>query len=101
MGSSFTLDGSMVPRTVKRHANHRLEERVDAQSQTAVMEFRQRKHVVRLVNISASGAMIIFSLIPQIGEPIKLQLIGHGQVDATVRWVRGGRIGVSFAARLE
>lgn len=101
MDSSFSLDGSMVPRAVMRQADHRDEVRVDAQSQTAVLEFRDRKHVVRLVNISRSGAMIIFSLIPHIGETIRLQLIGRDQVDGRVCWVRDGRIGVSFAAPLE
>jgi hypothetical protein len=100
MASSFSLDGGMIPRRVKRTADHRDEERVDAQSQTAVLEFRGRRHVVRLVNISRSGAMVIFSLIPNIGEPIKLQLIGHGHVDGQVRWVRDGRIGVGFSAAL-
>ncbi|QIL03213.1 PilZ domain-containing protein [Sphingomonas sinipercae] len=100
MASNFTLDGAMIPRNAQRSADHRDEERIDAQSQTAVMEYRGRRHVIRLVNISRSGAMVIFSLIPHIGEPIKLQLIGQGLVDGQVRWVRDGRIGVSFSAPL-
>lgn len=101
MASKFTLDGSIVPRAVTRSADHRAEPRLDAQSQTAVLELRGRKHVVRLVNLSDSGAMIIFSLIPIIGEPISLQLIGRGQVSGSVCWVRDGKIGVSFAAPKE
>ena len=100
MASSYSLDGSIIPRSVKRHAQERDEERVDAQSQTAVLEYRGRRFVVRLVNISRSGAMVIFSLIPHIHEPITLQLIGHRVVKAHVRWVRDGRIGVSFVAPL-
>jgi len=101
MASKFMLDGSMVPRAAKRHVDHRLESRTEAQSQTAVLEFRGRRHVVRLVNISEGGAMVIFSLIPFIGETITMQLIGRGQVTASVCWVRDGRIGVSFAAPKE
>ena len=96
MGAKFSLDGSMIPRTVKRMLDERTEERIPASSQTAVMEFRARKHVVRLVNTSSSGAMVIFSQVPHIGEEVSLQLLDRGQVYAKVRWVRDGRIGISF-----
>lgn len=101
MAAKFSLDGSMIPRTVKRMFDERTEERVPASAQTAVMEFRGRKHVVRLVNTSASGAMVIFPQVPHIGERISLQLRDQGQVYAQVRWVRDGRIGISFEGQLE
>lgn len=101
MASQFKLDGSIVPRTQTRHIDERCEPRVDASSQTAVLEFRGRKHVVRLVNLSPSGAMVIFSLIPHIGETISITLIGRARIDGSVCWVRDGKIGVSFAAPLE
>ena len=96
MPGKFSLDGGMIPRTVKRMFDERTEEREEADSETAVMEFRERKHVVRLVNTSPSGAMVIFSLVPHIGEQVYLQLLDRGQVTAKVRWVRDGRIGISF-----
>ncbi len=96
MGSKFSLDGGMIPRSVKRTANHRCEDRVDAESQTAVLDFRGRKHVVRLVNVSPSGAMIIFPLTPKIGEEISLQLRDHGRQTGRVVWVRDGCIGVTI-----
>jgi hypothetical protein len=40
--------------------------------------------------------MVIFPLVPHIGEQVSLQLIGQGLMSATVRWVRDGRVGVSF-----
>lgn len=101
MASNFRLDGSMVPRSATRHVDERGEPRLDAQSQTAVLEFRGRRHVVRLLNISPSGAMVIFSLIPHIGETISMQLIGRGQVSGHVCWVRDGKIGVTFAGPKE
>lgn len=94
------LDGSIVPRAASRHVDERTEPRSDAQSQTAVLEFRGRRYVVRLVNISDSGAMVIFSLIPHIGETISMQLIGRGRVSGYVCWVRSGKIGVSFTGPL-
>ena len=96
MPSKFGLDGGMIPRTVKRMLDERTEERFDANAQTVEMEFRGRKHMVRLVNTSPSGAMVIFSLVPHIGEQVSLQLVDQGQVFALVRWVRDGRIGISF-----
>ena len=96
MAAKFSLDGAMIPRTVKRMLDERSEERVPASSETAVMHFRGGKHAVRLVNRSASGAMVIFPLVPHIGEQVSLQLLDQGQITATVRWVRDGRIGISF-----
>jgi len=101
VAAKFSLDGGMIPRTVKRMLDERGEERVPATSGTAVMEFRGRKHVVRLVNSSPSGAMVIFSLVPHIGEQVSLQLLDRGQVYAKVRWVRDGRIGISFDGQPE
>jgi hypothetical protein len=92
----FSLDGAMIPRTVKRLLDERSEERYSAGLVTAAMEFRGRKHLVRLVNTSPSGAMVIFPLVPHIGERLTLQLLDRGQIDAKVRWVRDGRIGISF-----
>ena len=72
-----------------------------AVSHTAVLEFRGRKHVVRLVNVSKCGAMVLFPHVPNIGERLPLQLLDQGFVSAQVRWVKDGRIGLSFASPLE
>jgi hypothetical protein len=101
VASSFALDGSMIPRSEKRAIDERLETRHPAVSSTAVLEFRGRKHVVQLINVSKSGAMVIFPHVPNIGERLPLQLIDHGFVSTQVRWVKDGRIGLSFASPLE
>ncbi len=101
MPAKLSLDGGMIPRSVKRMLDERTEERVPAASETAVMDFRGRKHVVRLINTSPSGAMVIFSLVPHIGEQVSLQLLDQGQVSARVRWVRDGRVGISFDGQPE
>ena len=100
MASSFFLDGGMIPRTAARIIDERAEPRRAATSSTAVLEFRGRKHVVRLVNISGSGAMVIFPHVPNIGERLVLQLLDRGLVSSQVRWVKEGRIVVSFDAPL-
>jgi hypothetical protein len=101
VGAKFSLDGGMIPRTVKRMFDERCEERVEADLQTAVFTHRGQEHVVRLVNVSASGAMVIFSGMPHIGEAVSLQLLGRDAVIGHVMWVRDGRIGVNFTAALE
>ena len=92
------LHGSMIPRGVRRMFDERSEPRQEVESQTAVLELRGRKHMVRIANVSGSGAMVIFSLMPHIGEGVVLHLLGRGRVYGTVCWVRDGRIGVNFAA---
>lgn len=101
MALSFILDGGMIPRSERRRIDERQEPRHAAQSNTAVLEFRGRKHVVRLINVSKSGAMVVFPHMPNIGERLPLQLIDHGFVWTQVRWVKDGRIGLSFASPLE
>ncbi|HKX92433.1 MAG TPA: PilZ domain-containing protein [Sphingomicrobium sp.] len=91
----------MIPRSERRTIDERLEARMPAASSTAVLEFRGRNHVVRLVNVSVSGAMVIFPYVPHIGEKLRLQLLDQGQVSAQVRWVKDGRIGLSFASAAE
>ncbi|HEY6049235.1 MAG TPA: PilZ domain-containing protein [Sphingomicrobium sp.] len=88
----------MIARSAERCIDERGEPRVPAVSSTAVLDFRGRKHVVRLVNVSNSGAMVIFPHLPNIGERLALQLLDRGSVSAQVRWVKDGRIGLSFTA---
>ena len=101
VAARYGLDGNMIPRTVKRIFDQRSEERIDAGSQTAVLNFRGRAHVVRLLNLSRSGAMLSFHVVPHIGEEVSLQLIDHGEQPGFVRWARDGRIGIHFAHGLE
>lgn len=98
MASSFFLDGTMIPRTEQRTIDERGEPRRPALSNTAVLEFRGRKHVVQLINISPSGAMVLFPHVPNIGERLPLQLLERGVVVSQVRWVRDGRVGLSFGS---
>ena len=100
MASKY-LDGSMVPRSVTRSADHRTEPRADAHSQPATLRLRGRTHPVELVNLSRSGAMLILPLIPHIGETISLDIAGRGRANGHVCWVRNGRIGVTFSDPLE
>jgi len=99
--ASRYLDGSMVSRSVIRNWDQRDEPRSEAGCQTAILEFRGRRHEVRLANVSRSGAMLIFSLIPHIGETISIRLAGRRTLSGSVCWVRDGKIGIAFAGPVE
>ena len=101
MPSRFHLHGDMIPRSVKRMFDERGEERIDAGSKSAVLSLRKRNHVVALMNLSRSGAMIRFAGEAHIGESVSLQLLDRGAIAGQVRWLRDGRMGVSFAQPLE
>ena len=101
MGHKFSLDGAMIPRAVRRVFDEREEERIDVGSQSAVLAIRGRNHVVRLLNLSRAGAMVIYHDMPHIGEEVSLKLLERGDVGGYVRWVRDGRVGIHFARPLE
>src|SRR5436309_1844087 len=54
----------MIPRGAQRSIDEREELRHPSVSNTGVIEFRGRKHVVRLINVSKSGAMVLFPNVP-------------------------------------
>jgi hypothetical protein len=91
----------MIPRTVKRMFDERSEERLDADSQTAILSLRGHNHIVGLVNLSRSGAMLRFTGDAHIGETVSLQLLDRGTIGGQVRWLRDGRMGVHFTQPLE
>lgn len=101
MSDRFQLDGAMIPRTVRRMFDERAEERLDAGSQTAVLALRGKSHVVQLVNLSRSGAMVRFAADAHIGESVTLQLLDRGTIAGQVRWLRDARMGIGFARPLK
>ena len=80
MPGKFGLDGGMIPRNVRRMFDQRDEPRFDIEGdlQTAVLTHGGRNHVVRVANISGSGAMVVYPETPHIGEEVTLQLLDHG-----------------------
>jgi hypothetical protein len=86
----------MIARKAKREVDERLEERIPKPKATAMLEHRGQCHCVQVVNLSPSGAMLAFDAVPYIGEQVGVQLVDRDRQRATVRWVRDGRIGVSF-----
>src|SRR5262245_22808861 len=101
MSSRFQLHGNMIPRSVKRIFDERSEERVEPGSLTALLSFRGHNHIVTVVNLSRSGAMLRFNGDAHIGESVAFQLLDRGTIAGQVRWLRDGRMGVYFATPLE
>lgn len=97
LANSPELNRSSIGDGLRRLLDQRTEQRIEGETQTAVLNHRGHRHVVRIANLSASGAMIAFTGELAEGDEILLQLLDHGAVPAQVRWVRDGRVGVVFA----
>lgn len=93
--------GGWIPRALRRLLDEREESRAEGSLQNAVLTHRGRDHVVRVSNVSSSGAMVAYSEIAAIGDAVTLLLLDHGAVAGQVRWVRDGHVGINFAAPLE
>jgi len=90
----------MIPSSVRRMFDQRRELR-DSSGVSALIEWRGTSLAVGLANVSLSGAMVICSEIPHIGEEVALQLADRAPVPGVVCWVRDGRIGIHFVASLK
>lgn len=101
VAAKFSLEGGMIPRSVKRMFDHRVEPRLEPDEDCAVLDHRGQQHAVKVINVSLSGAMVNFDLMPHIGERVQLKLLGRKPAPGFVRWVRDGRIGVNFDTPLE
>jgi hypothetical protein len=94
--SMLRLAGSMIPRMQRRLADARAEPRFDDLADRMILTLRGQAHLLPVLNVSARGAMIESELVPNIGESVTVQLEERGPIDAYVRWVRDGRIGLNF-----
>lgn len=86
---------------LRRLLDERSEPRARESSQTAVLSARGANHVVRVLNLSSSGAMIHFPGDIGDGEDVTIQLLDHGPVAGQVRWSREGCVGIHFHAPID
>ena len=94
------LCGEMIERAEKRTVDQRSEARHENLVDCSTLFFRGGVHLVPVVNISTRGAMIVCALDPRIGENVIIRFEGCSPIYATVRWVRGGRVGLAFGSEL-
>jgi hypothetical protein len=90
-----------IPRSEARTSNQRSEDRHLNLAERAEVRFRGRRYDVGVVNVSRHGAMIEAPIEPRIGEKMQIRFERLNRTDCTVRWVRGGRIGLEFAQETE
>jgi PilZ domain len=96
-----SLASLAIPRTEARTCNQRREDRHLNVVEQAEIRFRNRRHEVGIVNVSAHGAMIESGIEPRIGERMQIAFADCNRTECSVRWVRNGRIGVEFARETE
>ena len=89
-----SLAALQIARSERRTTDQRREDRHWGIVERAMIVFRRKKSLVRVVNVSAGGLMIESDIEPRIGETICVQFEGFGQLQGTVRWVRQGRVGL-------
>jgi hypothetical protein len=89
-----SLASLAIARTERRTQNQRRNDRYPHLVRKAVLRFRGRKSEAEVINVSAGGIMIESCLEAHIGEPITIMFEGFEPVRATVRWIKGGRIGL-------
>lgn len=96
-----SLAALAIPRTESRTCNQRREDRHLGVADRAELTFRRRKYDVAVVNVSPHGAMIEADLEPRIGERMTIRFEGGDRTECTVRWLRGGRVGIEFSQQTE
>ena len=90
------LVGKIIPRAQQRFADNRSEPRHDGLVERAIVVFRGQDYLVPVANISSRGTMIECDILPRIGEAVLIQFENCCRIHGFVRWVRDGRVGLSF-----
>lgn len=85
-----------IPRGERRATDQRREDRHWGVVDRAMLQFRRKKLLVRVINVSSSGIMIEADIMPRIGEAVGVKFEGFDRLDGVVRWVKQGRIGLDL-----
>ncbi len=85
-----------IAREERRATDQRREDRHWGVVDRAILLFRRKKLLVRVVNISSSGIMIEADIMPRIAEAVTIEFEGFERLPAVVRWIKGGRIGLDL-----
>ena len=94
--SALRLAGDLIPRMQRRLIDQRSEDRHGGIVERAAIMFRSQEYIVPVINISSRGTMIECDIMPRIGETVLIQFENCTPIQGFVRWVRGGRLGLSF-----
>jgi hypothetical protein len=94
--TNLALAGDLISRSQPRFVEQRSEPRHVDLVERAIMTFRGQEYLVPVVNISSRGTMVESDLVPRIGESVTIQFEQCTRMQAFVRWVRDGRLGLNF-----
>lgn len=92
--ANASLAALAIARAERRMTDQRREDRHRGVVDRAMILFRRKKLLVRVVNISSSGLMIETEIMPHIGEKIAVEFEGMPRIEGAVCWIRNGRIGL-------
>jgi hypothetical protein len=93
---ALRLAGDLIPRMQRRIIDQRSEERFAGIVDRAVIIFRSQEYIVPVVNISSRGTMVECDIMPRIGETVVIHFEHCSPIQAFVRWIRNGRVGLNF-----
>ncbi|GLR46320.1 PilZ domain-containing protein [Sphingomonas astaxanthinifaciens] len=92
-----SLSELAIPREAARVANHRDGDRHRLENETVQVVHDGGTQSVTLVNLSGGGAMIEGGEGLRLWDRVELQLGDWNRVEAAVRWIKNGRVGLEFA----
>lgn len=86
-----------VTRKETRTVNQRDEDRHRLAQEEVAIRHRNKLCKAQLVNLSSGGAMIEAPIAPNLWDRVDLLFDKSTRIEAAVRWIRDGRIGLEFA----
>jgi hypothetical protein len=95
--TSDTLNSVTVPREAVRLSNGRGKDRHRLTNEQARITHKGSEIDVELINVSGGGAMIAGAFEPMLWDRVELHLGANGRIEAAVRWIGKGRVGLEFA----
>lgn len=84
-----------LPKGERRKADRRSHERHHGIVEKAAILYRGKRAMVAVANVSEGGITLDTSLVFDIGEALLIELSGQPAAEATVRWAKQGRIGLT------
>lgn len=80
----------------RRRVRQRRSERHEGVVERAALVLRGKPALVRIVNLSAGGVTLDSGLTPDVGEIVAIAMEGEAPRTARVKWLKRGRIGLTF-----
>ena len=94
--SNGSLAALAIAREERRSIDQRREDRHFGVVDRAIVVFRRKKLLVKVINLSGGGMMIESDIVPRIGEEVAIEIEGFDRIGAAVCWVKKGRIGLDL-----